>query len=94
MPTLKAGTMLPTLQEDAFITKAAMSDPDCVPYSDEEWDIIMPTIKRGRPPAATTKERITIRLSREVVEAFRTTGHGWQTKIDSALKDWLQTHPR
>lgn len=47
---------------------------------------------RGRPKAAVTKERITIRLSPDVLETFRATGDGWQSKIDSALKDWLQTH--
>lgn len=36
-----------------------------------------------------TKERITIRLSREVVEQFRATGDGWQTRIDTALQEWL-----
>jgi uncharacterized protein (DUF4415 family) len=39
-----------------------------------------------------TKERITIRLSPEVVERFRASGPGWQTRIDAALKDWLTTH--
>lgn len=47
---------------------------------------------RGRPPAETTKERITIRLSPEVVEQFRASGPGWQTRIDAALKDWLKDH--
>jgi uncharacterized protein (DUF4415 family) len=47
---------------------------------------------RGRPKAAVTKERITIRLSREVVEQFRASGDGWQTRVDAALKDWLKTH--
>ena len=47
---------------------------------------------RGRPKAAVTKERITIRLSREVVEPFRATGDGWQTRVDAALKDWLKDH--
>lgn len=47
---------------------------------------------RGRPKAEVTKERITIRLSPEVVHAFRATGDGWQTRMDAALKDWLQTH--
>lgn len=44
------------------------------------------------PQKAVTKERITIRLSHEVVEQFRATGDGWQTRIDGALKDWLRTH--
>lgn len=47
---------------------------------------------RGRPKAAVTKERITIRLSQEVVEQFRASGDGWQTRVDAALKDWLKTH--
>ena len=47
---------------------------------------------RGRPKAAVTKERITIRLSQEVVDQFRASGDGWQTRMDSALKEWLKTH--
>jgi uncharacterized protein (DUF4415 family) len=41
-----------------------------------------------RPP----KVAINIRLSPEVLEAFKATGEGWQTKVDGALKDWLKTH--
>jgi uncharacterized protein (DUF4415 family) len=40
------------------------------------------------PPKVST----TIRLSPEVVQAFRAGGDGWQTRIDAALKDWLRTH--
>lgn len=47
---------------------------------------------RGRPKLDVTKERITIRLSRDVVERFRASGDGWQTRVDTALKDWLKTH--
>ncbi len=39
-----------------------------------------------------TKISTTIRLSSEVVESFRATGAGWQTKIDLALKQWLEEH--
>lgn len=42
---------------------------------------------------APTKERITIRLSRDVVERFRASGTGWQTRIDAALREWLRRHP-
>lgn len=47
---------------------------------------------RGRPKAAITKERITIRLSPDVLGAFRATGQGWQTRVDQALRDWLKSH--
>lgn len=40
-----------------------------------------------------TKERITIRLSHDVVESFRATGEAWQTRVDAALRDWLKNHP-
>ena len=92
MPKLKTGTIMPTRDEDAVITAAAMSDPDAVPYTDAEWEAVKPTVKRGRPLAAVTKERITIRLSPDVVQAFRASGDGWQTRVDAALKDWLKHH--
>ena len=40
----------------------------------------------------STKERITIRLSPEVVQHFRGTGDGWQSRVDAALQDWLKSH--
>ncbi len=47
---------------------------------------------RGRgPQRQPTKERITIRLSPDVVKSFKSSGPGWQTRIDNALKDWLRT---
>jgi uncharacterized protein (DUF4415 family) len=47
---------------------------------------------KGRPKAIVTKERITIRLSPDVLQSFRSGGTGWQTRIDAALKEWLKTH--
>jgi uncharacterized protein (DUF4415 family) len=39
-----------------------------------------------------TKQRISIELSRDVVERFRATGEGWQRRLDAALRDWLDSH--
>lgn len=48
---------------------------------------------RVRGPQKTpTKERVTIRLSRDVVQRFRATGDGWQTRLDAALQEWLKSH--
>ncbi len=44
------------------------------------------------PQRAPTKERVTIRLSPEVVQRFKATGAGWQTRVDAALQDGLKTH--
>ena len=44
------------------------------------------------PQKTPTKERVTIRLSRSVVDTFRSSGEGWQTRVDAALQDWLKNH--
>ena len=49
-------------------------------------------IKPRGPQKAPTKQATTIRLSPDVMAAFKATGSGWQTRIDAALKDWLRTH--
>ena len=58
---------------------------------------VLPTALRAKlgvrgPQKTPTKERITIRLSPDVVEQFRATGDGWQTRVDAALQDWLKSH--
>ena len=50
-------------------------------------------VRRGRPRAEHPKVAISIRLSEEVLAAFRATGPGWQSRIDAALKEWLTEHP-
>lgn len=49
-------------------------------------------IKPRGPQKAPTKQATTIRLSADVMAAFKATGPGWQTRVDAALRDWLQTH--
>ena len=65
------------------------SNPELIDAGNPEWTDDM---FRQRPKATVTKERITIRLSQEVVAQFRASGDGWQTRVDAALKDWLKTH--
>lgn len=48
--------------------------------------------KPGRPKAKTTKIPIAIRLSPEVLEYFKATGAGWQSRIDAALHEWISRH--
>ncbi len=47
--------------------------------------------KRGRPPKAAVKRQVNLRLSPEVIDYFRASGPGWQTRIDEVLKAWLAT---
>jgi uncharacterized protein (DUF4415 family) len=50
------------------------------------------TIRSRGPQKAPTKVSTTIRLSREVIDHFRATGPGWQSRIDSALRQWVDDH--
>ena len=93
MPKLKPTHISVTDTEDAAITAAAMSDPDAVPFTDAQWAAVKPNLRTGRPKAEVTKERITIRLSRDVVTQFRATGVGWQTRLDAALRQYIAEHP-
>ena len=63
------------------------------PVSAQEGAVVLRNaISRGRPKAESTKLALTMRYDVEVVEAFRATGKGWQTRMNAALKDWLKTH--
>jgi uncharacterized protein (DUF4415 family) len=70
-----------------------------IPELTQEWfqttDMVRggKLVRRGRPPKETPKVAVSIRLSADVVDAFKRNGAGWQTRIDEALADWLKTHP-
>ena len=90
--------------------KTRYPDPEFIDEENPEWteessrrsmafselpSSIQENLKSTRgPQKEPTKERISIRLSREVVDEFRKTGRGWQSRIDQALKDWLKSHPQ
>jgi uncharacterized protein (DUF4415 family) len=40
----------------------------------------------GRPKSETTKTATSIRLDSDVLEHFKSTGPGWQTRINQALR--------
>jgi uncharacterized protein (DUF4415 family) len=50
------------------------------------------TLRVRGPQKAPTKVQLSLRLSPQVVEAFRASGEGWQTRIDVVLAEWLKTH--
>ena len=84
--------ILPTLAENAAITAAAMSDRDAMPFTDAEWAQVKPLVRRGRPLGSGTKTQITLRLDVDVVDKFKASGDGWQTRINDVLKSWVQSH--
>jgi hypothetical protein len=52
-------------------------------------------LRRTRGPNKNpTKEQVAIRFDREVLAAFRSEGPGWQTRMNTALKEWLAAKQR
>ncbi len=89
MPKLRKGTIIPGDEEDARINAGIAADPDTYELSDEDFKRLKPV---GRPKSENPKEAVSIRFSPEVVSYFRSTGNGWQTRIDNILKDYVESH--
>lgn len=58
---------------DAFFDRAEIRHGDKV-------------IRRGRPPLPSPKQAVKLRLDADVLEAYRATGDGWQTRINADLR--------
>jgi len=48
---------------------------------------------RGRPKADETKVFTAIRLDADLLAAFKSTGKGWQTRVNAALRQYIAEHP-
>lgn len=77
----------PTGEEDAAITAAALADPDNPPLTDQQLAELRPM--RGRPRLARPKVALTMRIDAEVMDALKNSGPGWQTRVNSLLRDAL-----
>jgi uncharacterized protein (DUF4415 family) len=84
---MKKKIIRPTAEEDAAITKAALSDPDNLPLTDEDWENIRHRIVRGRgrPLGSGTKEQVTLRIDKDILDFYKSKGEGWQTFINQVL---------
>jgi uncharacterized protein (DUF4415 family) len=47
---------------------------------------------RGRPLGSGQKKSTTIRFDNDILDAFKSTGKGWQSRMNAALRDWLKEH--
>src|SRR6187402_2952053 len=45
--------------------------------------------KLGRPPKESPKKPVSLRLDPDVIEKFRATGKGWQSRINAELRKAL-----
>jgi uncharacterized protein (DUF4415 family) len=69
-----------------------MVEDDTPELTDAEWEQAEiwegdRFIRRvGRPKGSGKKELVTLRLDREILDHFRASGPGWQTRLNDALK--------
>lgn len=72
-------------------TPATWIDPDDAPELTDEWfekaDFIIgrKVIRRGRPPGSS-KKLVSLRLDQAIIDHFRATGPGWQSRINETLR--------
>lgn len=81
-------------------SSAVWVDPDDAPeWTDEMFEraafyragkLVRPATgtltKRGRPKLANPKRQVTLRLDGDVLDSFRETGPGWQSRINEILR--------
>lgn len=70
------------------------SDPDDAPALNSEWFenanaavAGRPVSRRGRPKADDPKQLVSLRLDRDLLEALRAEGPGWQTRANDKLRE-------
>ena len=76
--------------QDSHITHSASDDP----YNPNDaaavaayWKQATIKLGRGRPAAPVKRPTLNMRVDPDVLEAFKATGQGWQTRINAALRD-------
>jgi uncharacterized protein (DUF4415 family) len=109
MPKLKPGTIIPNHDETAAINAGINADADARELSRDWHKGARPAIEalpaqtytallamkrpRGRPKADETKVFTAIRLDADLLETFKATGKGWQTRVNAALRQFIAEHP-
>ncbi|MDR3481941.1 MAG: BrnA antitoxin family protein [Burkholderiaceae bacterium] len=76
-----------------------VDDPEC-PYDPNDAEAVTAFWSKGQvrlpgqrgPQKQPTKIAVTVRYSPEVVEYFKATGDGWQTRMNDALRDYVEQH--
>jgi uncharacterized protein (DUF4415 family) len=80
-------------------TKQVWDDADIPPLTDEQlaqarpFAEVFPELAEkmrrnlgGRPPVEKPKKAVSLRLDQDVIDKFKATGKGWQSRINEALK--------
>lgn len=91
----RPAVVMPSVKEDKVITAAARNDPDAQPLTATQLAAMVPMrALRGRPKSEAKKLLVSVRYSPEVVAYFKSTGEGWQSKMDGVLRQYVARHSR
>lgn len=109
MPELKPGHISPIPAEDAAINAGIAADADAreldnawhrgakpagEAFAPETYAALVAMKRpRGRPKADETKVLTAIRLDADLLETFKATGKGWQTRVNAVLRQFIAEHP-
>jgi uncharacterized protein (DUF4415 family) len=100
MPNLKPTHISPTPKEEEEISRGIALDPDALEL-DDEWfararpavevhpELVEYSLRRRGKQKAPIKERITLRLDADVATRLRSSGPGWQTRLNDMLRRTL-----
>ena len=70
-------------------TSAKVNDPDNPAWTEDMLGA--PVLRRGRgPQAAPTKVLTSVRLDADILEFFKATGAGYQSRINAALRQEVE----
>ena len=92
-----------TPEEEAAIQAGIAADPDAPEWTDEDFrsarpasEIMQPDVYKALverrirgPQKAPTKQRVSIRLDRDLVQRLRASGPGWQKRLNEVLRKSL-----
>lgn len=88
--TPKRTLIMPTVAENRKILAAARQDPDAQPLTSTQLKAMVPLkAVRGRPKSENKKLLLSVRYSPEVVTYFKSTGDGWQSRMDGVLQEYV-----
>lgn len=91
----RPAVVMPSVAEDKLITAAAKADPDAQPLTAKQLNAMVPLKSlRGRPKSENKKLLVSVRYSPEVVAYFKSTGEGWQSRMDGVLQQYVESQSR
>lgn len=102
--------MMPSDQEDKQATQHGIDDDNLMDNKSlntmQSLNDVLPELVKaqqkgelkarsiGRPKAQNPKQAVTVRYDTEILEYFKSTGKGWQTRMNSALNEWIKEHAK